>query len=160
MTAWIFSAIVVLLFMLSVALFSHYDESEEVCAFARKIAKWILSISAFFFTCVIILLSTFSYTSEFFNSAFSVGFISNSRVVLKVLFGSESVFASLQMIGAISLFLFSFASFAVCICCVSLFLLRKNKCSGNYVDNYSEKEVSRPVAFLGRPFVWLSRYLL
>ncbi|MGN0817846.1 MAG: hypothetical protein ACI4L9_02650 [Candidatus Coproplasma sp.] len=107
-----------------------------------------------------LLISTFTYASEFFTSVLSADFIADGRLILKVLFGSESVFTSLQMLGALSLFLFSFASFAFCICFVRFFLIRNFYDNKNGLEDCSEEAEIVPDRLSTRRFALLSRYLL
>ena len=160
MTAWIFPACLLIIFFVVIALFLHNKNIGEIKSRVRKIGTRLLSISVFLCLCFVVLISTFSYASDYFTTVLSADFIANSRLILKLTFGSESVFTSMQLLGALSLFLFSFASFAVCIYFVGTFILRGFLGKDNSVDIFSEKAESEPVRISGRRFALLSKYLL
>lgn len=157
---WIIPALLILICVVVFALFFRRGGVAEICKRIRKMAVCLLSFSVACFVGAIVLLSTFSYSSVFFNSVLSPEFIDETRLVLKAVFGSESVFTSLQMLGALSLVLFSFASCAFCVYGVCVLLLRRAQYGNDGVTDYRENAQDLPNAFSVRRFALLSRYLL
>ena len=156
----IIPASLVLICVILFALLLRRGGVAEICKRIRKMAVWLLSFSVACIVGVVLLITTFSYTSDYFNSVLSPEFITETRLVLKAVFGSESVFTSLQMLGALSLFLFTFASCAFGVYGVCVLLLRRAESGNGGVADYKENAQDMPVAFSVRRFALLSRYLL
>ena len=112
------------------------------------------------FNKALVLSSTLTYTSSYLNSVLSAEFIAEVREVLRQLFGTESVFASLQMLGAVSVFLFSFASCAFCIFGACVFFMHTELKVQGEVKEFEEKDVDLPDGICVRRFAVFSRYLI
>ncbi|MGN1373582.1 MAG: hypothetical protein ACI4VK_06035 [Candidatus Coproplasma sp.] len=122
--------------------------------------KVILSFAVVCFVGVFVLSSTLTYTGSYFNSVLSAEFIAEVREVLRQLFGTESVFASLQVLGALSVFLFSFASCAFCIFGACVFFMRTASKAQGEIKEFEEEDVDLPDGICVRRFAVLSRYLI
>lgn len=157
---WIIPVLLILICVVVVALLLRRGGVAEICKRIRKMAVWLLSFSVACFVGVVLLLSTFAYSSDYFSSVLSPEFITETRLVLKAVFGSESVFTSLQMLGTLSLFLFTFASCAFGVYGVCVLLLRRAEYGNDSVNDYRENVQDLPNAFSVRRFALLSRYLL
>lgn len=160
MTACLFPAMCVSICLTAVLLLRSYTGVEDFFRRLRKISFGLLSFSLVVGAAVAAFLANFSYVSEYFTSALSADFIAGSRAALRLLFGTESVFASLQMLGAMSLFLFSVATCAVFIYCAYFVLFRHGVCLTNVKDDCSDKRARVCIFAFGRRFAWLSRYLI
>ncbi|MGN0811923.1 MAG: hypothetical protein ACI4MQ_00225 [Candidatus Coproplasma sp.] len=160
MIAWVLSVIFILFLVSAVALIHRRESAKEIFKHIRKMTKCVLSFAVICIVGVIVLTSAFSYTSDYLKSVLSVEFMDEVREVLRELFGTESVFTSLQMLGALSIFLFSFASCAFCICGVCIFLMRTSSQKENGVEEFEENDVDLPYGICVRRFALLSRYLL
>lgn len=158
------TAVVSILFLIvcvmAIAFLHRREGIAEICRHIRKLTKVVLS---FAFVCcvgILVLSSTLTYTSSYLNSVLSAEFIAEVREVLRQLFGTESVFASLQMLGAVSVFLFSFASCAFCIFGACIFFMHTELKVQGEVKEFEEKDVDLPDGICVRRFAVFSRYLI
>lgn len=157
---WAIPVLLVVICLVLFALFFRRSGVSKICKYIRKMAVCLLSFSTVCFVGVIILISTFSYASDFFNSVLSPEFIAETRLVLKAVFGSESVFTSLQMLGTLSLFLFSFASCAFFAYGLCVLLMYRKTYGKEGIIEYKENAQDLPNVFSIRRFAVFSRYLI
>lgn len=160
MTARIFPVCLIVVFLLTIALFRHIGDVAEINKRIRKTATVLLSCSVVCCVAVAVLVSAFSYVGEVLTSVLSTESIAEIRSVLKVVFGSESVFASLQMLGALSLLLFSFASCAFCLYYACYFLFKKVALFCDRIEDISQKTGNAAYCASVKRFALLSRYLI
>ena len=160
MAVWIFIALVAVITLIAVALSCRRIGFADALKRIRKVTVYVLTFAVACIIGVAIFLSTFSYASNFLSSVLSPEYISDAREILKALFGSESVFTSLQMLGALSLFLFSFASCAFCVFSVFIFYISRAAHTEKDIFGGAEKneEISGRISL--RRFAVFSRYLI
>ncbi|MGN1104302.1 MAG: hypothetical protein ACI4QI_05435, partial [Candidatus Coproplasma sp.] len=111
MTVCAVAVVCILLLTAAIAFLHRRESAKDIFKHIRKMTKCVLLVSAVCLVGVIVLSSTFSYTSDYLKSLLSVEFMTEVRETLREIFGTESVFTSLQMLGACSLFV---CSFTVC----------------------------------------------
>ncbi|MGN0807269.1 MAG: hypothetical protein ACI4MN_02350 [Candidatus Coproplasma sp.] len=160
MAVWFFPAVALFVCISAVALIHRRESIAEMFKRVRKMTKYVLAISVACFIGVVVLTSTLSFTADFFYSVLSPEFIGEIRETLKALFGTESVFASLNILVALSILLFSFAACAFCVCGAGIYLMRTALQMQDSVDEYKEQVESLPDNTCVRRYALLSRYLI
>ena len=160
MTVCVLAIVCILLLAATIAFLHRREGIAEICKRIRKMSKCVLLFSVICLVGVIVLSSTFSYTSDYLKSVLSVEFMTEVREVLRELFGTESVFTSLQMVGACSLFVCSFTVCTFYVCGAIVYLIPTQSHDKDGVEEYEAKVVDLPGTICVRRFAVFSRYLI
>lgn len=139
-------AFFVLLIVRYVVLFARGET--EIRSKIKKFSAALLISTVVIGVGTVSLLACFTQFSQMLKDVLSPEFIPETRLVLKSVFGTESVFSSIQILGSFSLLLFGFFSCSSCVYAVctkiSVDRIRETKEEEYDIFNNGQKVLSFP----------------